>query len=158
MSHFDKAILAVLKHEGGYVNNPNDPGGETRYGICKRSYPKVDIKNLTQAEAIEIYRRDFWNPQYERMPYEIAAKVFDIAVNMGQRQAHKLLQRAVNVVDDGIIGGKTIAAVMAMSIGDLLDNITIEQIKYYKAVVYNRPTSSVFMAGWLKRASWHPVA
>ena len=158
MSHFDKAILAVLKHEGGYVNNPNDPGGETRYGICKRSYPKVDIKNLTQAEAIEIYRRDFWNPKYERMPYEIAAKVFDIAVNMGQRQAHKLLQRAVNVVDDGIIGGKTIAAVMAMSIGALLDNITIEQIKYYKAVVKNRPTSSIFMAGWINRAEWHPVA
>jgi len=158
MSHFDRAIISVLFHEGGYVNNPHDPGGETNFGISKRSYPNVDIKNLTKDEAIAIYRRDFWQSCYDKMPYQIAAKVFDMAVNMGVSTAHKLLQRAAQVTPDGIIGSKTLAAIAGFSVGALLDNITIEQIKYYKSVVHNRPTSAIFMAGWERRADWRPVA
>lgn len=158
MSHFDKAILNVLKHEGGYVNSTQDPGGETKYGICKRTYPMLDIRNLTEQDAIRIYRRDFWSFQYDRMPYVIAAKTFDMAVNMGAKQAAKLLQRAVEVDDDGVIGPATIKAVNAIDAGTLLDSITAEQIKYYNAVVKSRPPSSVFMAGWTHRAEWHPVA
>jgi lysozyme family protein len=157
MSHFDKAIVDVLRHEGGYANSPQDPGGETKYGICKRSYPSLDIKALKQADAIAIYRRDFWQRRYDEMPYQVAAKTFDMAVNMGIGQAHKLLQRAVGTDDDGIIGKMTIAAINAMSVGAVLDNITTEQITFYKAVVNNKPTSSVFMAGWIHRAEWHPV-
>lgn len=82
---FDKAIKVVLAHEGGYVNDPNDLGGETNFGISKRSYPTVDIKNLTREQAVEIYRGDWW----ERYRYgdiedlDVATKVFDLAVNMG---------------------------------------------------------------------------
>ena len=60
MSAFDYALDFVLREEGGYTNNPNDPGGETNYGICKRNYPNLDIKGLTRAQAIAIYRRDYW--------------------------------------------------------------------------------------------------
>lgn len=158
MSHFDKAILNVLRHEGGYVNSPQDPGGETKFGICKRTYPMLDIRNLTEQDAIRIYRRDFWSFQYDRMPYVIAAKIFDMAVNMGAKQAAKLLQRAAGVVDDGLIGPATIKAINITEEKDLLDRITAEQMKYYHAVVKNRPTSSAFMAGWTHRAEWHPVA
>lgn len=158
MSHFDKAIIDVLRHEGGLVNSPQDPGGLTNFGLSQRTYPKLDLRHITKSEAIEIYRRDFWYPKYDRMPYEIAAKVFDIAVNCGARTAHKLLQRAAQVIDDGVIGNRTIDAVNAFSVGALLDNITIEQKKFYAAVVHNRPTSSIFMAGWTHRAEWHPIA
>jgi hypothetical protein len=58
--HFERAVAFVLRHEGGYVNDPRDPGGETKYGISKRAYPRLDIKGLTEADAKEIYRRDYW--------------------------------------------------------------------------------------------------
>lgn len=158
MSHFEKAIINILRHEGGYVNHPQDPGGETNFGICKRTYPMVDIRNLTEQDAIRIYRRDFWSFQYDKMPYVIAAKTFDMAVNMGAKQAAKLLQRAAGVADDGIIGPATIKAINGTDETGLLDNITAKQMEYYKAVVNNKPTSSIFMAGWTHRAKWHPVA
>ena len=57
---FDEAFEILIGHEGGYVNDKRDPGGETKYGIAKRSYPNVDVRNLTRAQAVDIYRRDFW--------------------------------------------------------------------------------------------------
>lgn len=159
MSHFDKAILSVLKHEGGYVNHPSDPGGETNFGICRRSYPKLDIKSLTKESAINIYRADFWRPEYDKMPYGVAAKVFDMAVNMGKHQAHRLLQRAVGVDDDGIIGKKTLDAInRVLPLDSVLEGITREQKKFYLKIVEGKPSSKVFLAGWFKRAEWHPVA
>jgi lysozyme family protein len=157
MSHFYKAILPVLKHEGGFVDNPNDPGGATKWGISQRTYPLLDIRALTEQDAIAIYKRDFWAFQYDRMPYVVAAKVFDMAVNMGAKTAAKILQRAVEVVADGIIGPATIKAIESADEAVLLGNITLEQLKYYKAVVKNKPTTAVFMAGWTKRANWHPT-
>lgn len=156
MSHFDKAILEVLKHEGGYCNDCNDPGGETNFGICKRNYPAIDIYALEKTEAIEIYQRDYWRPQYDQMPYEIAAKVFDMSVNMGHKQSHKILQRAAGCVDDGVIGKFTLAAISRTNTGDLLDNITREQKTVYANIIDKRPASKVFWAGWLKRAEWQP--
>lgn len=156
MSHFDNAILNVLRHEGGYCDNPSDPGGETNFGICKRTYPKLDIKNLTTQDAISIYRRDFWNYHYDEMPYRVAAKVFDMAVNMGAGQAHKLLQRAVGAKDDGIIGLQTLKAISKMDVETILNNITNEQKRFYNRIIQRKPTSSVFLAGWLHRAEWQP--
>ena len=60
MADFEKAVEFVLRMEGGYVNDPKDPGGETNFGIAKKSYPGVDIKNLTEEQAEEIYKRDYW--------------------------------------------------------------------------------------------------
>lgn len=156
MSHFDKAILEVLKHEGGYVNNRNDPGGETNFGICKRVYPNIDIYALTKQEAIDIYRRDYWRLYYDLMPYRIAAKVFDMSVNMGHGQSHKILQRAAGCVDDGIVGKFTLAAIEKLDVDTLLNRITEEQKEFYGRLIDKRPQSAVFAQGWNKRAEWQP--
>jgi lysozyme family protein len=112
MSLFDEYFERLIGHEGGYVNDPRDPGGETKYGISKRSYPHLDIKNLTLADAKAIYLRDFWQRmQGDRLPAGIAFDVFDTAVNSGVGTAIRFLQRAVGVADDGIVGPLTLAAV-----------------------------------------------
>lgn len=159
MSHFDKAILEVLKHEGGYVNHPDDPGGETNFGITKRNYPSLDIKNLSKDEAITIYKRDYWLPILETFPFTIAAKVFDMIVNMGERQAVKLLQRALSdpsVIDDGVLGKKTSEAVIKVPENILLNNIIHQQTLFYETLVARKPALKVFLKGWLRRASWKP--
>lgn len=156
MSHFDNAILEVLKHEGGYVNNRNDPGGETNFGICKRVYPNLDIYALTKADAIAIYRRDYWRPYYEEMPYRVAAKVFDNSVNMGHSRSHKILQRALGCVEDGIIGKMTLAAIAGVDEGELLDKISETQKAFYAHLIEIKPQNKVFWNGWSKRADWQP--
>lgn len=84
MSNFESAFAIIVGVEGAYVNDPKDPGGETRWGISKRRYPNEDIKNLTLERAREIYQRDFWNTyKCDVMPWEQALLVFDAAVNGG---------------------------------------------------------------------------
>lgn len=91
MSGFDDAFDAVVGVEGGYVNNPADPGGETKYGISKRSYPTLDIANLTLDDAKAIYKRDYWDPlNLDNELYPIALLLFDAAVNQGMTFAHTL--------------------------------------------------------------------
>lgn len=85
MSFFDQAFALVVGIEGGYVNDPQDPGGETKYGISKRAYPNVDIPQLTLDEAKAIYRRDYWNAcGCDSMSWERALCAFDCAVNQGE--------------------------------------------------------------------------
>jgi lysozyme family protein len=109
---FDQCFDKLISHEGGYVNDPRDPGGETKYGISKRSYPQVDIKALTLEAAKEIYKRDYWDrAQCDKLPPALAYLLFDAAVNSGIGQAIRLLQRALNLADDGILGPLTLATV-----------------------------------------------
>lgn len=111
---FDEAFGLLIGHEGGYVDHPNDPGGATKYGISKRSYPNEDIKNLTLARAKEIYRRDYWTPAgCERVPEAVRFDLFDAAVNSGNVQAIKWLQQAAMVTADGQFGPKTEVAIQA---------------------------------------------
>jgi len=153
MSTFEDAIDTILEHEGGYVNNPSDPGGETKYGICKRVYPSLDIKNLTKEKAIAIYRRDYWRPYYSLINHQdTATKIFDMAVNMGHSQANKIVQRAVNVTADGIIGKQTIAAINKDN--QAINKICAEQAKFYRQLSIDKPKLAVFLNGWLKRANW----
>lgn len=108
--NFDQSFERLLKHEGGYVNHPSDPGGETKFGISKRAYPNVDIKALTEEEAKRIYRRDYWDPmRLDDLPQTVRFDMFDTAVNSGIRQAVIFLQRAAGVDDDGKLGPVTIA-------------------------------------------------
>lgn len=87
---FEWAVMFVLDHEGGYVNDPNDPGGETKYGISKASYPGLDIANLTIQDAKDIYQRDYWLAVgADEMPMDIALAVFDFAVNAGVARANR---------------------------------------------------------------------
>jgi lysozyme family protein len=84
MADFDKAVALVLKHEGGYTAGlPNDPGGETNFGISKRAYSNLDIKALTSTDAAAIYKRDYWTSQMEVSEQGLANCMLDCAVNQG---------------------------------------------------------------------------
>ena len=90
--NFDEAIKFVLKWEGGYSNDPNDPGGETKFGISKRSYPELDISKLTLKQAKEIYYQNYWlKAGCDELPFPFDIIVFDTAVNMGRRRAKEFL-------------------------------------------------------------------
>jgi lysozyme family protein len=151
MNIFQIALDLILKHEGGYVNHPKDPGGETNYGICKRSYPDVDIKSLTPELAGEIYRKDYWNKaRCDELPEPVALMVFDAAVNMGVRRAVKQLQRAASATPDGILGPMTLKAVSeaysASQEGFLKELYNIRQ-SFYE----NLKTFDTFGRGWTRR-------
>lgn len=99
-NNFDRSIAFVLKHEGGYVNDPRDAGGETNYGISKRAYPELDIKALTVVEATEIYRRDYWQKAgCDALDWPLCLVVLDTAVNMGVGKAQDFNDRALNWSD-----------------------------------------------------------
>lgn len=157
---FDKAIKIVLAHEGGYVNDPNDLGGETNFGISKRSYPTVDIKNLTREQAMEIYRRDWWDRyKYgEIEDVDVATKVFDLSINMGPVPAHKLLQEAINFTEakslavDGIIGPMTLTAVNQAEPQKVVQALRFMAARRYYELAKARPANRGFLLGWLNRA------
>lgn len=115
--NFEQAFEKLVGHEGGYVNNPRDPGGETKYGVSKRSYPGEDIKGMTLERAREIYRRDYWGPAgCDAVPDGIKFDLFDMAVNSGIKPAVRTLQRAAGIKEaevDGVLGPRTLAAVQA---------------------------------------------
>lgn len=111
-SPWDVAIDFVLTQEGGYTVDPNDPGGETNFGISKKAYPNLDIKNLTVDQAKDIYKRDYWAPcRCDNLPFPFAVAVFDMAVNQGTGTAIKTLQETFGVLVDGIMGPATLTAV-----------------------------------------------
>jgi lysozyme family protein len=150
----DDAIDLILKLEGGYVNHPADPGGETKYGISKRAHPELDIANLSPDQAREIYRSDYWNPTaariYDTAP-RLAGVVFDAAVNHGNGQAVRLLQKIVQTNADGIIGPMTIAALR-----DTLDDVGEDEliVRYLieRAMLYvGLRQWAQFGRGWMRR-------
>lgn len=91
--NFEQAVAIILEHEGGYVNDPKDPGGETRYGISKRAYPTINIRDLTKAEAMAIYRRDYWDKiKADTLPDYVRLMAFDCAVNQGVGACQAILK------------------------------------------------------------------
>jgi len=101
--------------EDGYSNNPLDPGGETKFGISKRSYPLLDIKNLTLAKAQEIYFKDYWlTISADKLPQPLDLFVFDASVNHGCSAAISMLQRVCRVPQDGKIGPQTLSRVKSV--------------------------------------------
>lgn len=131
MGTFTKLIERILGHEGGYVNDPADPGGETNWGISKRSYPSLNIKSLTRNDAINIYHKDFWLPlQADRFHDGIAYQLLDSAVNSGIGQTIRFLQRAAGVADDGVAGPVTLAAVAKLSESDGIMLFIAERISF----------------------------
>src|SRR5690606_35419583 len=156
---FLRAVEVVLEHEGGYVNDPRDPGGETKYGISKRSYPDLNISSLTRGDAIAIYYRDWWKRYgYDRLQDDaVATKVFDMAVNMGASTAHRLLQEALvflgyDIAVDGIIGPQTIGAANRADPRRLLQVLRWLAAHHYYRIAAQRPQSRAFLLGWLRRA------
>jgi len=153
MANFNDAIEKTLINEGGYVNDPNDTGGETKYGISKRAYPNVDIKNLTEDEAKEIYKRDYWDKiQGDAIQSQLLAEeLFDTSVNMGVRTASKLIQGCVGVHPDGVIGNKTLQAINYESEELILLRFKLAKIARYVRLANKRPQNRKFLRGWINR-------
>jgi lysozyme family protein len=156
MASFDIAILILLKAEGdgAIARDPHDPGGLTRWGISQRSYPHLDIANLSRDDALAIYKRDWWLPAYNQINDQTTAtKVFVSAVNMGTKSAHICLQRAVRgasnviLIEDGVLGFRTIAQVNACNITAMIASYKSELAGYYRMI--NNPAE---ITGWLARA------
>lgn len=145
---FLTAINRVLGNEGGYVNNSADPGGETKWGISKRSYPHVNISALTRDQAIQIYKTDFWDKINANDLYgSIAFQALDFAVNSGPETSLRALQRAINVADDGHWGPHTAAAAKDMSETDQIMRFCAERLDFMRKLK-NWPASG---AGWAGR-------
>lgn len=149
---FKYALDFVLDAEGGYTNDPNDPGGETNFGIDKRSHPKENIKNLTKERAAEIYWNDYWLKSCaEHLPKLIAIAYFDSAVNTGIKQANRFLQRAVSVNDDGIVGPVTLNAVTHAEPKSTANRLIDYRQAFYESLADSRPKLRGFLKGWTNR-------
>jgi lysozyme family protein len=161
---FVRAVGRVLDDEGGYVCDPSDPGGETKYGISRRAYPDLDIRDLTREQAIAIYYRDYWREhRYGDLPAAVAEKLFDLAVNIGPANGTRCLQRALracghHVADDGVLGPATAEAARAAAPASaLLAAVRSEAAAHYRLTAalwpYKRGGAKCeFLTGWLNRA------
>jgi lysozyme family protein len=172
-----KAFNKTMKHEGGFVNHLSDPGGATKYGISLRflknneidinedgNFDIFDIEALELRNATDIYYTYFWKKYRcdEIDSDKIAAKYFDCCVNMGGRQAGRILQRSVNTIDnnklkvDGITGFLTISAVNNLiepnQQKQLLKAIKKQCVNFYELIVKQNPKLKVFKRGWIRRA------
>jgi len=151
---FDHAVGKVIEVEGGYVNDPDDPGGETKWGISKRAFPNEDILNLTQEHAKELYFDHYWVPgKCAQLPARLRLVFFDMCVLHGQYAATKVLQQALNGAGvatevDGVLGEQT------------LRNATYldpERLRSYRVlriarIITGRPSAEKYWFGWYKRA------
>ncbi len=150
------ALDLMFGHEGGYVNNPKDTGGATKYGITHKtlaahrgvaSVTPAQVKALTKEEATEIYVKSYWTQSGgDLLPVGIDFMAFDYGVNSGPAQAVKSLQRVVGVKADGIVGSQTVAAVSAYK-GDLIRAYAAERLRFMRTL----KTWPVFGRGWQKR-------
>lgn len=168
MADFDAAVASLLREEGGYVDDPLDPGGATKFGISQRWLAAMglsdDVRQLKQERAVELYREHFWEPYYFKgwPEQEIASKLFSATVNMGPAQAMKCFQRALRacgqqqVIDDGAYGPITmrakILAIDECGNEGLLAALRSELAAFYRVLSTLRPASGKFLEGWLTRA------
>lgn len=159
-TEFQRSLEQVLKEEGGYSNNPKDPGGATQKGITQKVYDTYleakgeshkPVKNIPQDEVEEIYRTRYWAlAKCDSLPVGVGYVVFDGAVNSGVSQSAKWLQRALGITVDGVIGPATIAAAKAYTNHSLLvDKICDARLAFLKAL----KTWPTFGKGWAARVS-----
>tara|TARA_Y100001963_G_scaffold85891_1_gene118821 strand:+ start:216 stop:695 length:480 start_codon:yes stop_codon:yes gene_type:complete len=152
---FDEIIEQVLEHEGGYVDDPTDSGGETNFGISKRAYPDEDIKGLTVERAKELYKRDYWDRfRVSQLPERIRHIYVDMCINMGGGRATKILQEACNSKNsykidvDGGIGKDTIKA--SANLEDF--RLRAYRVMFYAELVMKKPDQMKFWVGWFRRS------
>lgn len=138
------------RRNNGYTNIEDDHGGETKYGIAKAAHKSVNFAKLDYDGAAAIYKREYWN---ESLAFcsPIAYMYFDMAVNHGTIQAAKMLQRALHVADDGVIGKQTLAALHAASLLDLIKDLSLARATLYLRIVAANPSQAKFKAGWIAR-------
>lgn len=159
---FDEAFKRLIGHEGGYSTRRDDPGNwtggkvgvgilkGTKYGIAANTYKNLDIKNLTLAQAKEIYKRDWWDPLGGHGLHPcLVFQLWDFAINAGKSRAIKELQQAVGVPADGIIGPKTMEAVNAHDLNDVILTLTAERLLFYTDL----KTWPTYGKGWTRRVA-----
>lgn len=177
MTDFEKCIAKTLDIEKGFVDDPNDAGGATNFGVSLRFLQKLidtdrdgyvdgdidkdgdvdvdDIKKLTLDDVHRIMRTYFWNelPFIEtNIPLSIKWKVFDISIHCSPLRAVKILQKALKIIPDGVWGIKSYNALQTANTDSLLNSISKEQMKYYSSIIVNRPANLKFLKNWTWRA------
>lgn len=137
----------------GYVNDPDDTGGETKYGIAKNANPDVDIKNLDLAQAKEIYFAKYWlDGGCDKLPYPLNVLHFDGCVNHGNARAIKYLQMSLGISPQtSNVGPKTTALANSINVFSICASIIDLRTKFYKSIVANKPSQAKFLNGWLRR-------
>jgi lysozyme family protein len=152
--NFKECLALVLKSEGGWVNNPNDPGGETNLGVTKRvweewvNHPVTTMKNLTEAEVAPLYEQKYWRPCYgEVLPRGLDLLSFSMGVNAGPGRSVKLLQQSIGCVPDGVIGPKTRELISSSNSATLIAKFSEARRDYYRSL----KTFPIFGKGWLSR-------
>lgn len=146
------AMAWIIKTEGGYVNDPNDAGGETNFGISKRQYPELDIRALTVDDALEIYRTDYWRAYHcDEMPDAIALWTFDGLVQHRPKTASRILQRAIGANADGIIGPKTLTLAKHTNPHLAARMMALERLDLYDQIVRSDSSKARFINGWRAR-------
>ncbi|MGH9452368.1 MAG: glycoside hydrolase family 108 protein [Terriglobia bacterium] len=161
MADFDTAVKFVLQNEGPeLVRDPNDPGGLTKFGISQRAYPRLDIAALTEAQASQIYRSDYW--QFDFLASQaLATKLLDLSVNFGKSSALKLLQCALKylvagpVVVDGIMGPLTSETANAVEDEKLLPEVAAQAVQRHCQIVLADRREEIYLMGWLRRDMRH---
>jgi lysozyme family protein len=157
-SNFDSALKNLLKHEGGYVNHPKDPGGRTNLGVTQRAWEeyigrKVDeqeMRDLTAEQATSFYKTRYWNLiRGDELPYGVDYCAFDVAVNSGVGRAVRFLQLASGVVADGLIGPGTMNAIAKADPKELVKKICDERREF----LHRLDTFDTFGKGWMRRVS-----
>ena len=157
-SNFEAALAHVLKSEGGYVNNPKDPGGMTNLGCTKAVWEEfvghpvseADMRGLTPADVAPLYKRKYWDKvSGDLLPSGLDYAVFDAAINSGPGRAAKWLQEAVGVAADGAIGAGTLAAVAAHDTEDLIKAYSDKRLAFLQSL----PTWDTFGKGWGSRVA-----
>jgi lysozyme family protein len=156
--NFDDALKAILKHEGGFVNHPKDPGGMTNLGVTKKVWEAwvghaVDekaMRALTPEVVGPMYKKKYWDAvKADEMPDGLDYLMFDFAVNAGPRRAIKTMQKAIGTTPDGAIGPKTMAALKAANQSELVAKFSAEKEAFYRSL----PTFGTFGKGWLRRVA-----
>jgi lysozyme family protein len=153
-SNFKECLELVLKSEGGWVNHPKDPGGETNLGVTKRvweewvGHPVESLKKLTKEDVAPLYEQKYWRPCYcEVLPRGLDFVVFSMGVNAGPGRSVKLLQSAIGILPDGIIGPRTRALISSSNGADIVTKFSEARREYYKSL----KTFPIFGKGWLAR-------
>jgi lysozyme family protein len=148
MNKWDTSIAFVLEMEGGYTLDPADPGGETNFGISRKSYPDIDIKNLTVDQAKDIYHRDYWDPcRCDNLPFPFALGLFDMAVNQGTQTAIKCLQETLDLIVDGVMGPRTINAAQNATTRKF-KGFLAHRLAHYARLMAAKQNLLVFAVNW----------
>ncbi len=156
--NFEQSLARVLKHEGGFVNHPRDPGGATNKGITIATYRRFvkrggtvrDLKNITDAQVAKVYKKQYWDKvQADHLPSGVDYAVFDFAVNSGPGRAAKFLQRVVGARADGVIGDQTLAAVRSKNPAAIVGEVCDTRLAWLQGL----RTFTTFGKGWTRRVN-----